>query len=71
MKLRRSGNFRAYATVAARKIAVRRLIQSGYNYFVGYREAGEPGFPAGLGFGKVDWLAPGEIHVKDVNRLVH
>jgi hypothetical protein len=44
MKRRRSDkNLRVYQTAAARKIAVRHLIRSGYNYFVGYREAGYGG----------------------------
>ena len=64
------GGIRLYRNAADRKRAVKMLMKSGLNYFVGFRDANEK-FPAGLSYGIAEWagLFP---YVRDVgDTIVH
>lgn len=71
MKTTKSPGFRVYRTVGDRKRAVKQLAKRGFNYFVGYIEAGVPGHRVGLSYGNAAWVAPGGLYAKDINALVH
>jgi hypothetical protein len=66
------GGLRLYRNVGDRKKGMRWAIKRGYNYFVGFKDCNHT-HPAGLSYGKADWVAEGKIYEKDVlvNRIIH
>lgn len=65
---------RLYRTAGDRRRAATLLKLQGFNYFVGYKDA-NPERPAGLSFGKAQWVAEGTTYSKDVyyegNHIIH
>jgi len=60
-----SKSLRLYRSSKDRKLAVKQLIKSGYNYFVGYGDSNST-HPHGLSFGKVEWVEEGQLYIKDL-----
>ncbi len=56
---------RLYKTTGGRKIAIKNLIKSGHNYFVGFKDVNKI-YPCGLSYGHAEWVGTkNDIHRVD------
>lgn len=61
------GGCRLYRNVGDRKRATTQLQKRGWNYFTGFRDCGDSKYPAGLSYGKADWVVNGYPYKKDIH----
>lgn len=65
------GGFGTYSCLEERYAAVLALRLEGYNYFVGFRDSGDPAKPFGLSYAYAVWAGRIRGCVKDLHALIH